>query len=263
MAQAFPRLANRFSPLSYLPEFHGELQERLMVMGIASGKNTIPSLGRSWDLKEDFGMVEPNLFLDWMGRVQAGRLSLRLHARLWEFSGTRNFRDLPGELSADARFEYSGFGIGTDFDLFQRGKSRIGVNLDYILYSPIFTEAIQTRNTITIDDTYTAHGKKITGKPPMTVGAHVTLNPDRRFYGISGVVEARASWPLFGSSVTDWEISAGFIAPETVLGSIAFKAGYRRTAVEFTDDQLFENARVSSVLNVVMDGWFGELAYYY
>lgn len=264
LAQGFPRLANRFSFLSYMPEFHGELQQRLIVMSIASGRNTIPSLEKSWDLRDDFGMVEPNLFLDWRGRIQAGRLSVRLNARLWEFRGTNKFRDLPNESSADARFEYSGVGVGTDFDFFQWGKSRIGVNLDYIMYSPVFTEAIQTQNTpIVAAGAVVAHGKKISGKPPLTFGAHATLIADRRLYGISGVLEARASWPLLGSSVTDWEISAGFKAPETVLGSMAFKAGYRRTAVGFEDIQLFDNAEVSSRFDVVMDGWFGELAYYY
>ena len=261
LAQGFPRLANLFSPLSYMPEFHGELQQRLMVMSIASGENTIPSLRKSWDLRDDFGMVEPSLFLDWMGRIQAGRLSVRLNARLWDFSGTNKFRDLPNESSADARFEYSGLGVGTDFDFFQWGNSRVGVNLDYIMYSPVFTEAIQTQNTPI--GGAVAHGKKISGKPPLTFGAHATLIADRRLYGISGVLEVRASWPLLGSSVTDWEISAGFKAPETVLGSIAFKAGYRRIAVEFEDTQLFDNAEVASRLDVVMDGWFGELAYYY
>jgi hypothetical protein len=79
------------------------------------------------------------------------------------------------------------------------------------------------------------------------------------------VAEARARWPIAGTQVTDWEVSLGLKTPETILGTTALKGGYRRTSIEFNDHrhQHWNNVTVPTNLNVVLGGWFVELAYYY
>ena len=116
--------------------------------------------------------------------------------------------------------------------------------MDYQFYRPVFTQTIRPQAAV-----------QLIGANPFTMGAHAVYNPITNLWGMSGILEIRGRWSLSGASVTDMDASIGVKSPETVLGSVALKSGYRRTAIEFTDSQTnFETA---------LSGWFGELAYYY
>jgi hypothetical protein len=248
-AHAFYGLTDYSSPLVFLPYLHGEVQVKPIWINIASGKQTIPSRGVAWDLRDQFGLNQTNLFLDTMVRLQVGRLSFRLNYEMRDFVGRELVVGMTDQ--AQARFSYTGIRLGADFDIFQRFGTRAGVNLDYDLFEPEFQEAIQTIG-----------GKVISGPSALTLGIHAVYSPVVCFYGISPVIQALARWPVQGSEVTDLELSFGIKTPETVLGSLALKGGYRRTDVEFRRGQLFSGP-VSTEFDAIMSGWFGELAYYY
>lgn len=251
-SQDYAGFFGRFSPFLVWPPVQGEVTLTPIYSWIAQGRQTIPSLGISWSLRDDFALTNAHVFLDGMFRFQLGRLSLRAHVNVRDFDGQKKFQDLPGSQSGVARFEYSGYRLGGDIDLLQFGNSRIGVNLDQDLFPVVFTESVQTLG-----------GKKITGRGPVTVGAHAVLRPIQSFYGFTPIFEARARWPLAGADLTDWYITAGFQGSETYLGTMGLRAGFRSTTVSFSDSQFYNNQEVNMNFNAVMNGIFGEFVYYY
>jgi len=255
VAQDFPGLLDPFSPIFAFPRLEAEAKVSLIGTRLLSGKVVVPSLQRSWDLKDDFA-VEPNaLFLDSMVRLQVGRLSFRTYYNVRDYKGT-TLTTLPNRPVGEARLDYSGLRLGADFDVFQWGRSRVGVNMDYDLYVPNFTWNIT-------DDNRASTAKQINGQAALTLGVHAVYNPTYCLYGISGVAEARARWPIMGAEVTDWEISAGLKSAETALGSVALRGGYRRTSISFHDSEIYNSVGASTEFDAVIGGGFGEVVYYY
>jgi hypothetical protein len=252
-AQGFRGILDTLSPLVTMPTVQGEVQLRPIWMKVASGHNSIPSLGLSWDLRDDFGLVDPSLFLDLMFRLQVGRLGFRLQSNMADFSGQRRFMNQPGQLSGGARLEYSGIRLGWDVDILSWGRSRAGLDLDYDYFLARFTESIETPGG----------GKKIIGKEALTIGVHAAFVPSYNLWGISPVLEVRARRPLAGSVVSEVEIAAGLIGPETVLGVTGIRGGFRRTSISFKADQFYNNVEVKSEFDTTLEGLFGELVYYY
>jgi hypothetical protein len=193
-----------------MPGLQGEAQVTPILISIAKGENTIPSLGISWRSKENFGMTRDYLYLDTRLRFTVGRFSAWCSYEPREFVGDQNFMNNPSLHSAEARFDYSGIRVGGGVDIFVGYGARVGCNLDFDLYRPIFQEAIQTRS-----------GKKIRGDSPLTLGAHVAYNPVTNWYGLSGVFEAKARWSVQVATVFDLEVCGGLKAPETILGAWA------------------------------------------
>jgi hypothetical protein len=251
-AQELSGLVDGFSPFVFLPRLQGEMKGRVTWAQLVSGNQSIPDLGINWDLKDNFNLSSGHLFVDYMVRVQLSRLSGRLYYEIRDFDGIAPLQNVPGQPSATARFTYTGIRLGADFDVYQRNRSRFGVDMDFDLYSPNFTESIQTLG-----------GKSITGPAAVTIGMHGVYNPVFCFWGVSTILEGRVRWPLSDTKVTDWEVSAGLVSPETMLGAMALKGGYRRTRVQFKDSQLFQNTGVSTDFDITMGGVFGELVYYY
>lgn len=249
-AQGFlPSLLDPRSPLVCIPSLQGEVRITPMWMRVLYGKQTIPAFGISWDLRRDFFMVNPELFLDTMARVQAGRFGLRGHYEIRDFTGETSS---PVGLITRNEFDFSGLRIGLDYDIYQQWNTRFGVNVDYSAYVPIFTESSQTPG-----------GKKLLANLPVTLGLHGSYNPLRTFFGASFICDAEIRWPILGAQVTDWRISAGLKGTTTVLGSWAIKGGYRETTVNFNDRQIFNGVSVLAPLDVTMGGWLVELSYYY
>lgn len=256
LAQDFTGLLDAFSPLFSFPPLQAEARLSLIGTQLLYGKVVVPSLQLSWDLKDDFAM-EPNvLFLDTMVRIQVGRLSLRTYYNVRDYKGTTLVTSLPNRPFGEARFDYSGLRLGGDFDVFQWGRSRVGVNLDYDLFVPNFTANINDANLATT-------AKQFNGAAALTIGTHFVYNPTFNLYGVSGVAEACARWPILGTEVTDWEVAWGLKGPETVLGCVALRGGYRRTSIEFHDTKIFNNVGASIDFNAAIGGWFGEMVYYY
>ncbi len=252
-AQGFFGIADPGSPFIFPPGLQGEARVTPTWMGIASGHNSIPSLMIDWSLRNQFDMTKSYLFIDTMLRLGVGRFSVRGHYEPREFVGRTRFRNNPQLHVAEARLDYSGIRVGGDVDFFIFYGARVGANIDLDLYRPIFTEASQTGNG----------GKKIQGDSALTWGGHATYSPGLSVYGVSGVVEVRARWPLLGTSVTDLELAGGLRGPESVLGAAALRFGWRSTSLEFHDKQSFNNAVVNTEFDAVLSGWFGQLVYYY
>ena len=252
-AQGFSGIVNTLSPLVCSPYFQAEFSLQPVWMRVASGRKEIPDLGLSWDLRDDFALVDPGLFLDLNFRVQVRRLSFRFHTSIRDLKGTENYQDLRNQPKAEARLEYSGVRLGADVDIVQWERSRFGVNIDWDQFSPLFSESIQTHG-----------GSKLVGAPAATFGLHAVYFPPRQFYGVSAVLELRARWPLTGhTTVTDVEISGGLKGPETAIGAVALKLGYRVTSLGFEGGQTYNNRPVSVKFRTTLDGVFGELVYYY
>ena len=251
-AQELSGLLDGFSPVISLPWLQGEMRGRVVWARIVSGKQTIPSLGQDWDLRDTFNLTDGHFFLDYMLRVQLSRLSGRLYYEISDFAKSSRFQNVPGQPGATARFSYTGLRLGADLDFYQRCRTRFGVDMDFDLFAPNFTESVET-----------AGGKSITGNAAVTMGIHGIYNPVMNFWGISPLLEVRARWPISETKVTDWEISGGLASPETMLGTVAIKGGYRRTSLQFQSSQAFKDASGSTDFDVVIGGWFGELIYYY
>ncbi|MGB6067993.1 MAG: hypothetical protein WBG50_24570 [Desulfomonilaceae bacterium] len=251
-AQGLCGLLDGYSPVISLPWLQGEMRGRVIWERIISGKQTIPNLGQDWDLRDTFNLTGGRLFMDYMLRVQLSRLSARLYYEMRDFDATSPFQNVPGQPGSSARFTYTGLRLGADLDIVQRCRTRFGVDMDFDLFAPDFTESVETPG-----------GKSITGPAALTMGIHGVYNPVMNFWGISPLLEVRARWPVSETKVTDWEISAGLASPETMLGTMAITGGYRRTSLQFKDSQVFQDTAASTDFDVVLGGWFADLIYYY
>lgn len=238
----FPGLTDAFSPLVFPPTIHAEARATPIWASIVGGKVSVASEG-SWDLREQFALNSGRVFLDSMGRLQVGSFSVRLHYEPRFFAGRLHPPTNPA-ITVESNFDFSGVRLGGDVDFFRRNLSRVGVDLDYYIYVPIFTQTINPQIA-----------NEIIGQNAVTLGAHVIYNPINNFFGISGICEGRARWSVGGTSVKDLELAAGLKAPATVMGDVALRAGYRRTALEYSDSR--------NTLDAIIAGWFGEVAYYY
>ena len=252
-SQDFFGIADPGSPFIFPPGLQGEARVTPIFIGIIGGSNSIESLGIDWSLRKHFEMTNNSLFVDSMLRFGVGRFSIRGHYEPRDFVGMARYRNIPQAHAAEARLEYSGIRVGGDVDFFLVYGARVGANVDFDLYNPVFTEAIQTNGG----------GKKIRGESALTWGFHATYSPVASLYGVSGVFEARARWPVLGTSVTDLELAAGLRGPESILGAAALRFGWRRTSLEFNDKQLFNGATFNTHFDAQLSGWFGQLVYYY
>jgi hypothetical protein len=238
----FRGLSDSLSPLVFPPAIRAEARVTPIWVSIVSGKLTVPP-DTTLSLREQFALNSGHVFLDSMGRLQAGSFSVRVHYEPRSFVG--KVRSAPDTgISSEARFDFSGARVGGDVDIFQRNLSRVGFNIDYYIYSPIFTQSIRPQLA-----------NELIGQEPVTIGFHAIYNPLNNLYGLSGIAEARARWSVGGTTVQDLELAAGVKAPETILGNVALRAGYRRTALEYIDAR--------HTIDAVIAGWFGEVAYYY
>ena len=251
-AQSLFGLLNPTSPFVYSPGLRGEARVTPIWIAITGGNETVPAFGLVWNLRDQFNMTPSHLFLDTMLKFSAGRFSVRGHYEPRELVGRTNFRNTPYGYGASARLDYSGIRLGTDVDFFGPYGIYVGGNLDYDLYRPVFTESIET-----------AGGKKIIGDSALTWGVHAVVNPVSSYYGVSGMFEVRARWPLSGAEVTDLELAAGARTPETILGSMALRFGWRHTKISFGASQTYNAVPVSTRFDAVLDGWFGQFCYYY
>ena len=249
--QDFPGLVNPFSPVFSFPPLQGEAKASLIWVGLNKGKESISSapVPVVLDFKKFWEMDDRALFIDMMLRLQMGPFSGRLQYAM------RYFKGRPGATNVEAAFDYTGIRIGGDFDVLRWGRSRVGIDIDYDLYHPVLTATQMS---------------ELTGPTAMTLGFHAAYNPSYNLYGFTAVAEGRARWSVLGSQVTDWEVAGGLRSPETVLGTIALRSGYRCTSVQFSDwlsSTLpvvgLPPIPVRTTVDVSFGGWFGEFVYYY
>lgn len=234
-----------YLPFVYLPTLQGEVRATWLYLDISGGREIVYSAfepARVWGLKDDFNMSKSVLVMDTMVRLTVGPFSARIHYEPRAFVGVGI---IPGySEKSTARLEYSGARIGGDIDIFRWNGSRVGVDVDYDVYHPIFTESIRTKG-----------GYLVEGEAAMTVGVHADYSPSQFYYGMNPIFDANFRWPVLGTQLTDLRLAAGVKFPQTVLGIWALKLGYRKTSLEFRDS--------SGRVDVSFGGFFGELAYYY
>jgi len=189
-------------------------------------------------------MTSNPLFLDLMMRLQFSRLSLRVHYEQREFVGERPSFVRPETANAQARLDYTGWRLGTDIEFAYWNRSRVGISADWDTYPAIFSQSI---------DTFVP--TRIQARGIITIGGHATYNPVTSFYGVTGLLEGSMRWAVTKTTMTDLELSWGVKLPETILGAIGIKSGYRRTTLGFRDSH--------RDFDITFQGWFGEVVYYY
>jgi hypothetical protein len=259
VAQDLFGFANPWSPFVYPPGLRGEVNVTPIFLTIVRGQERIEAARPVVsNLRDQYGMTPERLFLDTMVKLSVGRWSIRGYYEPRDFFGERVTLVSGVPTLAQARLDYSGIRIGGDVDIFLPYGIYLGANLDYDLYHPIFTEAIQPGSGVILGS-----GKKIQGNAPLTLGMHVVANPVTSYYGMSPIFEARVRWPVSGAAVTDVELSGGLRTPETILGSVALKFGWRQTEISFTRPQVYNGLPVSTDFDAVIGGWFGQFCYYY
>ena len=235
-----------FTPLLPVPTMRGEASCHVGVVSIVKGSQTLPGQGMAWDLRNDFGLRQPEFSLDAMARIQIGRVSFRVNYDLRDFSSKSPRDPTFGGSSLDC----SALRLGADLDAIQWCRGRIGLNADYALAGPSFTEPAAFG------------GQVLGGGNPGTIGFHGHINPTHDVYGFSGLLDLQARWSFFGTQLTDWEISGGILSPDTMLGNIGLKAGYRQTNLSL--HQAAHNGISNGTnIDVTFAGWFGELVYKY
>jgi hypothetical protein len=232
-------VADWCSPLVWTPGVEGDVKARLVWVNIGSG--SVSGL-EGGSLIGTFHMTKAPVFIDSVARFQVSRVSVRTIYEPRDFSGFRLGFD------TEARLSYSGFRLGGDFDIIQWNKTRMGVNMDYDFYAIKFT----------YPSNISPFPRAITGTNALTAGIHAIYNPLKTVFGISGLFEARVRWPVTGTDVTDWELGVGIASPATLMGSCSLTAGYRNTRVSFNKGDVRQID-----FDVVFNGWFTELAFYY
>ena len=245
-----------YLPFVYLPTLQAEVRATPIYMELSGGKEIVYEFvdggtqpSSEHGLKDYFNMTKSDALFDAMVRLTAGPVSLRLHYDSRTFVGVGRNSDL---IYSVARLEYSGIRLGGDIDLFRWNGSRVGIDFDYDVYHPIFSESF----TAWPIDQVTKAGKIIEGEAAMTIGIHGEYSPTFTYYGMNPVFDANIRFPLRETKVTDFRVGAGVRFLETVLGTWALKLGYRRTNLDFRESLV---GRVETTFG----GFFGELAYYY
>ncbi len=242
-------LWSSFYPYVAMPYVQGEIKAMPTASYISKDSN-----------RNILNMTSENYFIDLMARFQMNRLSLRMIYEPRDFVGFRG--------GGEARFSYVNLRVGSDFDLIQSNRSRLGINFDYSLMKPEFFVS-PLFNSKSVPPIY-AHpqanniGVHFSGNPAATLGIHLVYNPVTSIYGVSGIIESKARWPLTSTEVTEWDVSAGLKTAETVLGSWALKFGFRNTNIFFKDKFRGQNTiRRDLSFDTSINGWFGELTYLY
>jgi hypothetical protein len=198
-----------------MPYVQGEMRFRGAVAHISGGP-----LRERLNMNADFG------FVDFNARVQAGRFSFCVGYEPRHFRGMRN--------DAEARFDYPGVNLALQADLIQRHRSRLGFDIGFDTLKPEFIISAAMAPLFYSDPNVTISGARFTGPQGVNAGFHVVLNPMTSVFGLTGIFEAKALWPIAGTMVRKWEIEAGLKTAETVVGSWSLKGGYGRTDVDFT-----------------------------
>jgi len=252
-AQDLFGIGNPGSPYIFFSGIEGEARITPIWMQVSSGKQTVPAIGAVWHLRDTFAIRQGHFFLDTMLKVGARRIFARTHYEPREFVGNTNFMNSPFASEAQARLEYSGLRIGGDVDLLRRFGAVAGIDIDYDLYRPVFSESIRTPGG----------GKKIEGPNALTVGFHFGYGRLISPYGLAVVCDGRSRWSVSGTQVNDYEIGGGLRGPDSMLGAWAVKFGYRQTSLEFPRPQMFSGLAVSTHFEAVMSGWYVQFNFFY
>ncbi len=231
-----PLTAEAGSPLWFPPYFGGEAYLRIMSLNMTKGRWRHPTLNAGNFVEK--ATTQPIAIIEPMVRIQISRFSLRLY---YDF----NLGNFSVSQPTDQRIEFN-FRAGGDVDLFQVGRSRVGMNFD-----------VQTDSRgVTLHYNGDSNFHYFKPEDAWTMGVHFVYNPTFYAFDWSPIFEARMRWPLQAETkLTEYDFAVGLKSPETTRGAMAFRGGYRNISLDFrTRASEFDGA---------WDGWFGELVYYY
>lgn len=207
----FPGAATPAYPFLHMPRFGGEVRVTALFYNMVDAKFLSPQNGLALDLTKDLGFVDQASLVEFTGRLQFNRLSVRAiyDAYLRTFRGA-------------GFFSWPEFRVGADLDLIQKPNVKLGIDMDFCPQRPSLSVTDPLFGNFFVE-----------GPRPVTFGVHGWYNP-QCIPVISPVVELRYRWPIrTGTKVYEFEAAAGFKLPRTVLGDSALRAGWRRTAITF------------------------------
>ena len=252
-------LENPFSPVASFPRLRGEAKLTPTFVTLkngsldGNGNSAYPSDLSSSTYGFTFSGTD-TFFLDLMAGFQLSRFSVRGYLEQREFSG-RETTPIPNDRFAN--LTYYGVRVGGDVDVFLGNRSRVGFNYDHSFYGPSITlfNPVPGTNTGGVQQTPLL----FQGPQSGTIGCHLIYNPVWDVFGTSAIFEGWAHWPIYGTALSDFEVSGGLKWADTVLGSGSIQGGYRWTNISTQD---LSNT-VNGNLNASWGGVFGEVVYYY
>jgi hypothetical protein len=239
---------NSFSPLASFPLLRGEakITPTFVTMQKCSVSDNTYRQPYSFSYSRN-----GSFFIDLMARLQLSRFSVRGYLEQREFDLGKENTTNPPQYRWYANLTYYGIRVGGDVDIFLGNRTRVGFNYDHSFYGPVVT---------LFDAKGNGEGPKLATQGPEsgTIGCHLIYNPVWDVFGTSAIVEGWAHWPIYGTALSDFEVSGGLKWADTVLGSGSIQAGYRWTTID-TSDLSAGNGN----LNAKWGGVFGEVVYYY
>lgn len=218
----------------YMPQLIGEARMGPVMMKVIQGQ-------------DEYRMYDDAMFFDVFVKAGLGRLSGRFIYEPRNFLGLR----LINGLEYHTRFEFEGVRLGIGADLIRRQALFAGISLDYDIYPPKLSGSFDKDTGREVD--------VITPKTPMSLGAYATYNAPMNIMGMTPTVDASFRTSIMGAHLQDYRVAGGLQLPTTVLGTMAVRAGYQNTALQFHKDVSVTKREV----NIGYAGWFIELAYYY
>lgn len=222
------------SPFIFPPIFRAEARGGPLYWNIW-GSVEDPTTGTDLDFQDDLGMIKYGFLFNFALRLQVGRASARGH---WDIY-FRNFR------GADSDLKLPTFRFGVDYDLISRPNFRLGLNLD--VHEP--------RPQIKLNDPRVGGRYDINGGRPFTGGFHAEINPSN-LGNMSASLFASYRMSLRTSSKLDeLEVAAGLRTPETMLGTLGLRGGWRFSRYNFQGSGL--------EIKSTMSGYFLEMVYFY
>lgn len=228
-----PGLANPRSPLVFPPVFRGELRARPLYVKL-SGTLTSIATGESLSLDRDITMIRDVAMFETMARCQLGRLSFRIH----------NDNYISGFRGDNIRVDWPNWRFGVDYDIVNKPGLRLGLNADWSPFHPSISFSDLRLGTYDLRT-----------DQPVSAGVHAVYN-GQSLWGISPSLESRYRVGLVErSKVNEVEVAAGLRGPDTVVGCLALRGGWRGTWFNLSDNAYKAEFSWSAI--------FGELVYYY
>jgi hypothetical protein len=244
---------NSFSPLASFPLLRGEAKVIPTFVTLQKSSINVNNVKDTYNFIGSFS-GSSTFFLDLMARLQLSRFSVRGYLEQREFAGA-------GLINSDQRYAnltYYGVRVGGDIDIFLGNRTRVGFNFDQSFYGPVLNLFNPYTNG---SENLPAHVAPLVVQGPQsgTIGCHLIYNPVWDVFGTSAIFEGWAHWPIYGTALSDFEVSGGLKWADTVLGSGSIQAGYRWTNISTQDLSSTGNGN----LNATWGGVFGEVVYYY
>ncbi len=207
---AVPGLADRTCGFFFLPPFQAEFRVRFLYQ-FMSGELERISTGEGIELADELGLEHTTVIVQPMARAQFGRLSFRLYGDMY----AREIR-APG----GSEIDWPVIWFGSDFDVIERESWRAGLTFDI---TPIYPEFTIGPNPL--------GAFRFKARRPATLGIFFAYNPPD-LGGMTPSIEVRARRGVrTGTRLDEAEVSLGIRTPESVLGSIAVRGGWRYTAI--------------------------------